>query len=192
MSARYAFDLTRRRLTLGNSRASESLEKGIINLTTAIQEVRRNSRDLRPGTLDDLGLAPALKTLTDEFTGRTGIDVELETVVFRNRLDDDAKTALFRVAQEALTNIERHSGANEGKVRIFGHKTGATLRVQDNGAGIQPDHARGGLGLRNMEERIEQLDGTLSIFSSPSGTVIEVEVPLSHLLRPDTAFKDSA
>lgn len=192
VSARYAFDLTRRRLTLGDARASESLEKGIINLTTAIQEVRRISRDLRPGTLDDLGLAPALKTLTDEFTDRTGIETELETVVFRNRLDEDAKTALFRVAQETLTNIERHSGANEVKVRIFGHKTGATLRVQDNGAGIQPDRARGGLGLRNMEERIEQLDGTLRIFSSPSGTVIEAEVPLSHLLRPDTAVKESA
>jgi len=192
VSARYAFDLARRRLSVGDMRASESLEKGFKNLTTAIQEVRRISRDLRPGTLDDLGLGPAIKTLTDEFTDRTGIKTELETVVFRNRLDDDAKTALFRVAQEALTNIERHSGASEVKVRIFGHKKGATLRVQDDGTGIQPDRARGGLGLRNMEERVEQLDGTLRILSSPSGTVIEAEVPLSHLLRPDTAVKESA
>ena len=192
VSARYAFDLAQRRLTLGDSRASESLGKGIANLTTAIQEVRRISRDLRPGTLDDLGLGPALKTLTDEFTERTGIETELETVVFRNRLDDDAKTALFRVAQEALTNIERHSGASEVKVRIFGHKKGATLRIQDNGTGFQPGSARGGLGLRNMEERIAQLDGKLRILSSPSGTNIEAEVPLSHLLRPDTAVKESA
>jgi len=192
VSARYAFDLTQRRMKLGDTRASESLEKGIANLTTAIQEVRRISRDLRPGTLDDLGLGPALKTLTDEFTDRTGIETDLETVVFRNRLDDDAKTALFRVAQEALTNIERHSGASEVKVRIFGHKKGATLRVQDNGTGFQPDSARGGLGLRNMEERIAQLDGTLRILSSPSGTNIEAEVPLSHLLRPDSAVKESA
>ena len=192
VSARYAFDLTQRRLKLGDARASESLGKGIANLTTAIQEVRRISRDLRPGTLDDLGLGPALKTLTDEFTDRTGIETDLETVVFRNRLDDDAKTALFRVAQEALTNIERHSGASEVKVRIFGHKKGATLRVQDNGMGFHQDCARGGLGLRNMEERVEQLDGTLRILSSPTGTIIEAEVPLSHLLRPDSAVKESA
>lgn len=192
VSARYAFDLTKRRLQISDLRAGESLEKGIGNLTTAIQEVRRISRDLRPGTLDDLGLGPALQALTEEFSERTGIKTELETVVFRNRLDDDAKTALFRVAQEALTNIERHSGASEVRVRIFGHKKGATLRVQDNGRGFQPDSAKGGLGLRNMEERIEQLDGTLRILSSPSGTVIEAEVPLTHLLRPDTATKESA
>ena len=118
--------------------------------------------------------------------------VDGETVVFRNRLDDDAKTALFRIAQEALTNIERHSEATEVRVRIFGHKKGATLRVQDNGKGFQPDSAKGGLGLRNMEERIEQLDGTLRILSSPSGTMIEAEVPLTHLLRPDTSAKESA
>lgn len=192
VSARYAFDLARRRLTMGDSRAIENLDKGIASLITATQEIRRISRDLRPGTLDDLGLAPALKTLTDEFTDRTGISTELETVVFRNRLDDDAKTALFRVAQEALTNIERHSGASEVKIRVFGHKTGATLRVQDNGCGFTPDTYRAGLGLRNMQERIEQLDGTFRVLSSPGETVIEAVVPLSHLLRPDTASKEIA
>lgn len=192
VSARYAFDLTRRRLQMADARAGDSLDKGMGNLTTAIQEVRRISRDLRPGTLDDLGLGPALQALTEEFSERTGLNTELETVVFRNRLDDDAKTALFRIAQEALTNIERHSEATEVRVRIFGHKKGATLRVQDNGKGFQPDSAKGGLGLRNMEERIEQLDGTLRILSSPSGTMIEAEVPLTHLLRPDTSAKESA
>ena len=78
------------------------------------------------------------------------------------------------------------------KVRIYGHKKGATLRVQDDGAGFQPDTARGGLGLRNMEERVAQLDGVLRVLSSPSGTIIEAEVPLSHLLRPDSSVKESA
>ena len=192
VSVRYALDLTRRRLMKGDARAGESLDKGIDSLTTAIQEVRRISRDLRPGTLDDLGLGPALKTLTDEFSERTGITSELETVVFRNRLDDDAKIALFRVAQEALTNIERHSGADHVAIRIWGHKTGATLRIQDNGAGFQPGNKGGGLGLRNMQERVEQLGGTLRVLTSETGTVIEAEVPLSHLLRPDESKKESA
>ncbi len=192
VSVRYALDLAQRRLARGDPSAGESLDKGISSLTTAIQEVRRISRDLRPGTLDDLGLGPALKALTSEFSERTGIMSELETVVFRNRLDEDAKIALFRIAQEALTNIERHSGATHVAIRIAGHKRGATLRIQDNGTGFHPDEASGGLGLRNMQERVEQLDGTFRILSSASGTVIEAEVPLTHLLRPDTTSRESA
>lgn len=192
VSVRYALDLAQRRLERGDERAGDSLNKGQTSLATAIQEVRRISRDLRPGTLDDLGLGPALKALTDEFSERTGITSELETVVFRNRLDEDAKIALFRVAQEALTNIERHSGASHVAMRIFGHKRGATLRIQDNGRGFHAGEASGGLGLRNMQERVEQLDGTLRILSSASGTVIEAQVPLTHLLRPDSATKESA
>ena len=192
VGVRYALDLAQRRLQRGDVRAGDSLRKGQDSLATAIQEVRRISRDLRPGTLDDLGLAPALRALVDEFSERTGISSELETVVFRNRLDEDAKITLFRVAQEALTNIERHSGATHVAIRIAGHKSGATLRIQDNGHGFQIDRATGGLGLRNMQERIEQLDGTMRILSSSSGTVIEAEVPLSHLLRPDTAPRESA
>ena len=186
VGVRYALDLARRRVMSGDARALESLGKGIDSLTHAIQEVRRISRDLRPGTLDDLGLGPSLKSLIDEFSTRTGIEASLETVVFRNRLDDDAKTALYRIAQEALTNIERHANATRVNVRLYGHKTGATLRIQDNGRGFQPDTSRNGLGLRNMQERVEQVDGTFRVLTSGSGTVIEAEVPLSHLLGPDT------
>ena len=84
------------------------------SLGEAITEVRRISRDLRPGVLDDLGLGPAIKTLAEDFQARTGITCEFATVVFRNRLDHDAKIALYRIAQEALTNIERHAGATAG------------------------------------------------------------------------------
>ena len=192
VSVRYALELAERRLTKGDVRAGESLGKGLAGLATAIQEVRRISRDLRPGSLDDLGLGPALKTLTDDFAERTGIQAELETVVFRNRLDEDAKIALFRIAQEALTNIERHSDATEVTIRLFGHRRGATLRIQDNGKGFRRDEATGGLGLRNMQERVEQLDGSFRILASGDGTVIEAEVPLSHLLRPDSNAKETA
>jgi two-component system NarL family sensor kinase len=192
VSVRYALDLAERRLSMGDARAGDSLRKGIASLTTAIQEVRRISRDLRPGALDDLGLGPALKTLTDEFGSRTGISAELETVVFRNRLDDEAKIALYRIAQEALTNIERHADATEVHIRLFGHQRGATLRIQDNGNGFPYDRAGGGLGLRNMQERVEHLGGTLRILSSDDGTTIEAEVPLTHLLRPDDSHKESA
>ena len=189
---RYALDNARRRFERGDARAEDALQTGIENLGQAINEVRRISRDLRPGVLDDLGLGPAIKSLTDDFSARTGIEVDFNTVVFRNRLDQDAKIALYRIAQEALTNIERHAGATHVAVDLRGHKSGATLRISDNGRGMPNDRKPNpGLGLRNMQERIEQLDGSLRILSTKpargtsGGTVIEARVPLTHLLPPD-------
>lgn len=188
VAVRYALELARRRQAMGHPGAGESLAQGIEQLNGAIQEVRRISRDLRPGVLDDLGLGPALQALTEEFGRRTGIAVRFETVVFRNRLDQEAKIALYRIAQEALTNVERHAGATAVTVLVRGTRKGALLRIEDNGRGMPPEaEAGGGLGLRNMTERVERLDGTLRILSSRDGTVIEATVPLSHMLPPDAA-----
>ncbi len=145
--------------------------------------------------LDDLGLGPALEALTDDFAARTGIKSRFSTVVFRNRLDPEAKTALYRIAQEALMNIERHSGATEMTMDLRGHAKGATMRITDNGCGLPSEQERTGpgIGLRNMQERIEQLDGTLRILSSrgtQGGTVIEAILPLSHLLAPGETLGD--
>jgi two-component system NarL family sensor kinase len=189
VGVRYALDTARRKLDRGDPTAAAPLAKGIESLGEAISEVRRISRDLRPGLLDDLGLGPALKNLTEEFSARTGIAAEFRTVVFRNRLDQEAKIALYRIAQEALTNIERHAAATRVSIDIRGHKKGATLRITDNGRGITPDNrAQGpGIGLRNMQERVDQLDGRLTVSRPPDGrgTMIEVTVPLSHLLPPE-------
>lgn len=181
VGARYALELARRRLTTGAPTAPESVDKSLDMLGQTIQEVRRISRDLRPGLLDDLGLGPALQQLTEEFQKRTGIEAEIETVVFRNRLDEEAKIALYRVAQEALTNIERHADASRVTVKLAGHRTGATLQVADDGRGIENDNSRG-LGLRNMAERMEQLDGYLTITNLSPGTAIKATVPLKHIL----------
>lgn len=189
VGVRYALDSARRRLDAGAPGAGNSLEQGIENLGSAISEVRRISRDLRPAVLDDLGLGPAIKSLRDDFEKRTSIETDFSTVVFRNRLDKNAKTALYRIAQEALTNIERHASATHASIDLRGHKNGATLRISDNGCGIdQNSKNRGsGIGLRNMQERVEQLDGTLRILSPKGkGCVIEATVPLSHLLPPET------
>ncbi len=169
------------------------LDSGIEGLSTAITEVRRISRDLRPGLLDDLGLGPALQALTDEFAQRTGIQTDFKTVVFRNLLNQDSKIALYRIGQEALTNIERHSGATQVSVSLRGHAKGATLRVTDNGCGLTHRNRKitPGIGLRNMQERVEQLDGHLRIRplndtkSDHQGLVIEATLPLKHLRKRD-------
>ena len=183
---RYTLELAKRRLANGDGRAQEDLGKGISGLNDAIHEVRRISADLRPGVLDDLGLGPALKALIDEFGQRTGMETQFETVVFRNRIDQDAKIALYRIAQEALTNVERHSEADKVTVEVFGHRRGATMRIQDNGRGIGKVSEGGGLGLRNMQERIDQLGGSLRVFGTDEGTTIEASVPLSHMLHPQS------
>jgi two-component system NarL family sensor kinase len=193
VGVRYALDSARRRFETGDARAGDTLERGIAHLSGAIQEVRRISRDLRPGVLDDLGVGPALKSLVEDFGNRNGIRTEFRTVPFRNRLDDDAKTALYRVAQEALTNVERHADATCVSVDIRGHKNGATLHISDDGRGMDQSRATAalssGLGLRNMQERVEQLGGTLRILSSRTGTVVEANVPLTHMLQPDDSTK---
>jgi len=191
VGVRYALDTTKRKLQRDDPSAGEPLDKGIENLAGAIHEVRRISRDLRPALLDDLGLGPALTALTTDFQERTGIETQFSTVVFRNRLDPEAKIALYRIAQEALTNIERHSGANKINISLHGHNRGATLRIEDNGYGIDPTTPSNGLGLRNIQERVDQLEGSLKIGvankrAKRRGTVIEAVVPLSHLLSPDT------
>lgn len=187
---RYALELARRRVATGDARAEQNIDRGIEGLSEAIHEVRRISHDLRPGLLDDLGLGPALQSLVDRFATRTGIQARLKTVVFRNRLDDEAKIAFYRIAQEALTNVERHSGASEVEVALFGHRRGATLRIKDNGKGFvaAPSHdaqaPQSGLGLRNMDERMEHLNGQFRITASDRGTLLEATVPLSHILPP--------
>ncbi|SCZ73691.1 two-component system, NarL family, sensor kinase [Epibacterium ulvae] len=195
VGVRYALDIARRRVGSEDyTQAESSLNKGIDHLGTAIIEVRRISRDLRPGVLDDLGLGPALKALTDDFAQRTGIKTEFSTVVFRNRLDQNSKIALYRIAQEALTNIERHAEASHVTMDLRGHAKGATMTISDDGRGLplQNDKTRSGIGLRNMQERIEQLDGSLRLLSSRlngRGTTIEVQLPLSHMLAPSEDAK---
>ncbi len=194
VGVKFALDIARRRILKGDERAEEALGKGIDHLATAIGDMRRISHDLRPGMLDDLGLGPALQNLTDNFTTRTGITARFSTVVFHNRLSQDAKIALYRIAQEALTNVERHSKAQSVTVDLRGHTRGGTLRITDTGKGVGQHRSRrpnSGLGLRNMQERMDQLGGTLRVMSSKSGTIVEAEVPLTHLLPPDnTALMD--
>ena len=188
VGVKYSLDIAKRRAGQSDPNIAKPLDKGIDHLSGAIQEVRRISRDLRPGVLDDLGLGPAIKALADDFRSRTDIETRFETVVFRNRLDQDARIALYRIAQEALTNVERHSQATRVDIDLRGHTRGATLRIRDNGAGlprVENRKSRRGIGLRNMQERMDQLGGTLTVKSGQNGTTIEAKVPLTHLLPPE-------
>jgi two-component system sensor histidine kinase DegS len=190
-TAQALIDLSRRLDNLATSR--ERLSETVIGRLEEFQElidsilrgVRRFSRDLRPSVLDDLGLLPALEWLTANLMGEDGIKTELRVYGDRRRLPPEAELALFRIVQEALNNVRKHSQAlqvvmvvefDEGRVRIM---------VEDDGQGFElPGRTgdlatTGKLGLIGMHERAHLLGGTLTVRSEPGkGTTVTVDVPV--------------
>lgn len=187
VGVRYAIDLARRKVSSETGDALGAIERGAEALNGAIKEVRRLSHDLRPRVLDDLGLTPALEALCSHFTERTGIATSLESVASRNLLDPAASTALYRVAQEALHNVERHAGATRVEIRISNAGGRVQMTVADNGGGFGGGQGAvprpGGLGLRNMQERMAHFDGRLLVDTSPAGTTLRAILPRSATVR---------
>ena len=185
VAARYMLDLALAKVRSGADDTAAIIQRGANGLNNAIKEVRRISHDLRPGLLDDLGLSAALEALTSSFSERTGIVVDLKTVAFKNVLLPEARTALYRVAQEALTNIERHAQASEVRIVLTSSGGGAQLLIEDNGRGFADRDGKGrsgGLGLRNMQERMEHFGGSLDVRTSPRGTTLRARLPKSIYL----------
>jgi len=153
-------------------------------ITDALGEVRRISHGLRPSVLDDLGLASALKALVRDFRIRTGVDLTLYVPRRWPRLPEPLEQAVYRIAQEALTNIERHAAAREVHVRLVRTDNAVRLSVCDNGRGLAPSRRRrtpsSGLGLRHMRERAELAGGTFELTPARGGgTMVSVELPVS-------------
>lgn len=155
-------------------------DKCLTILDGALAEVRRISRDLRPSILDDIGLAAALVSLGKEFEMQSGITVNVSADRSHSRLSEGAKTALYRVVQEAMTNVARHSEADQVDIRLCVGPSMLTLTIEDNGRGFQfPPAAGTGLGIRNMRERMESHNGSLQLSNLvKGGTRIQVTMPL--------------
>jgi two-component system NarL family sensor kinase len=156
-------------------------------LNTAVGEVRRISHNLRPTLLDDLGLPAALEHLGREFAipsqdGAPPLAVRLHTAGQPVKLPEAYATALFRVTQEALTNVIRHAGATRADMTLAYSPRDLRLTIADDGRGfdyaeVQQDPRRG-IGLRNMRERMNALSGTLTFRSTSHGTVLQAWLPL--------------
>ncbi len=151
------------------------------------KEVRTISYLLHPPMLDEAGLASALRWYVEGFTQRSKIQVEAEFPDDFGRLPQELETAVFRVVQECLTNIHRHSGSPTAKVSIARFNGLVRVEVSDRGKGIAPEKRREmeasgtlGVGLRGMRERILQLGGNIKIDSNSPGTVVRVQVPVAH------------
>jgi len=178
-----------------------SIERTQRLVVKAVDIVHRFARDLRPAVLDDLGLIPALHTFLKPLAKRAGILAQMEVCAEVERLDIDQRTVLFRVAQEALTNIARHAHASRVELRIRSEAGHMSMRIHDDGQGFNAPRimqARGStrLGLLGMRERLEMLGGTFAVTSSAkTGTEITARIPLTRTSKrtpgPRTTHKDA-
>ncbi|MEO8369044.1 MAG: ATP-binding protein [Candidatus Solibacter sp.] len=147
----------------------------------AIGNVRQMSQLLRPTILDDFGLEAGLRWLAEGFATRTGIEVAVDSS-YSGRLPDETETHLFRIAQEALTNIARHAEAHHVKISLTTSGAEIHLAIQDDGRGLSATPPSGrGLGLIGMRARARSAGGDVEVKSRPdTGVLIEVRVPLQH------------
>ena len=161
----------------------ELLAKTLGLARQCVTELRTMSYLLHPPALEQLGLIAALRSWIDGFSERTGIPVDVEVAAQNIRLGADAETALFRITQEALANVHRHSGASTATVRLTLQPGRVELEIRDDGKGFNPDYKsreeapRLGVGLPGMRERARQLGGELRVRSGSEGTVIHVRLP---------------
>ena len=154
----------------------------------ALQEVRTTSYLLHPPLLDEAGIASAARWFVEGFARRSGIQVECDIPERMERPPRDCELVLFRVLQESLTNVHRHSGASAASVRLKRNTDHLELEVGDNGQGIPEDHLRrfnasvgsAGVGITGMRERVRELGGHLEIRSVKNGTTIRVDLPATN------------
>jgi signal transduction histidine kinase len=160
-----------------------SLARAVAESRQLVDNMVRTVRDLalglRPSMLDDFGLQPALEWHARDFTRRYGLPVNLAVSGDLTSLADPYATCVYRIVQEALTNCVRHAKASRIRVSVAGTDDLLTVAVVDDGVGINPESRKSGLGLRGIEERVRDLDGTLEIHSAKGvGTSLTIRIPL--------------
>jgi signal transduction histidine kinase len=172
-SARRGEDLQRAQDAMGE--AVEHIEREIANLRAIITE-------LRPAALDELGLRTAIEALIDRHREQSGFEVHAELALLapgdtRNPLGEELETAVYRLLQEALTNVAKHAGASRVRVSLTEADGDMLIEVQDDGAGFDPSAVSEGFGLGGMRERVALAGGTLSVDSSEHGTTLVACLP---------------
>jgi two-component system sensor histidine kinase UhpB len=170
-------------LSRAQSQAPDGLQTDLIGLQdvvrASLEDVRRIAIELRPEALDDLGLQSALAVLAERFSEQLGLEVAVTIDPDLPLLEPGVELVVYRVAQEALTNVARHSGARRAELRLSAQAGLLTLTVRDRGRGLSSD-IRPGTGTRGMRERAALIGGTLNIGDGGTGTGCEVrlDVPL--------------
>jgi len=182
VSIKYQFELVGHRLAHPGNAPVTAIDQEIAALSKAIGEVRRISHDLRPALLDDLGLPAALEHIGNELAQRSGLEVRVSPQVHEERLPELQAVSLFRVAQEALRNVERHAHAKHIDIRLDDSDDKLELRITDDGVGFDVKTVElskdRGIGLTNMRERVERNGGSFALTSQPGQTALISSFPL--------------
>jgi signal transduction histidine kinase len=149
------------------------------------RQLRTMSYLLHPPLLDEAGLPSALRWYAEGFAARSGIEVDVQVSPGFDRLPQEMETALFRVVQECLTNIHRHSGSSSARIELTRTASGVDVKVSDKGRGIASDRLRkgkivSGVGMMGMEERMRQFGGRVKVSSSENGTVVVARIPFEN------------
>ena len=151
------------------------------------RQIRTISHLLHPPLLDEVGLASALRCYVEGFSERSRIDVKLDMPSELPRLPEEIELSIFRIVQECLTNVHRHSGSSTAAIRIVQEDSRVRVEIEDNGKGISGEKqlpfeakAQTGIGIRGMRERLRQLSGTLEIGSNGYGTRVTATIPIAH------------
>ena len=169
----------------GQAEVDELVAESQTLIDQSLQEIRTLSYLLHPPLLDQAGLVSALQWFAEGFSKRSGIYVEVFAQAI-GRLHSEIEMALFRVVQEALTNVRRHSGSEVAKIRLERRVDNVILKISDQGRGLlelsnpSDELISMGVGISGMRQRIRQLGGTLEILSNDQGTTISAVVPLSN------------
>ena len=168
-----------RRLPGSKSEFRDRLEAAVGLLNEGVRSVRTICSGLRPGVLDDLGLAAAIEWQANEFAARTGINCAIAVPAFDVGLSGDQATEFFRIFQEALTNVMRHAEAKSALITLQIEAGDLVLIVRDDGKGFSESEVAGSLGFLGMKERAQVCGGDLEICSSPgTGTMVTLRVPI--------------
>jgi PAS domain S-box-containing protein len=181
----------------GHRKSDRLLSKCKALAERCTREVRTLSYLLHPPVLDQVGIGDAIRDYVKGFTKRTGIQVELELSPLVGRMAGEIELALFRVTQESLTNIHRHSGSKQAKIRIH-RNSELKLEISDFGQGVSAQESTGkeprfqvGVGIPSMQERVKLIGGRLEIDSTSHGTTVRVTIPLGENEREKPAHSDS-
>lgn len=174
-----------------NDDASLELKRSMELICKIMGDIRSISHQLHPGLLEDYGLGAALEELGRDFTQRTNIIVKVQRLSVRNILSKEVKVALYRIAQESLTNIERHADASKVTMSIKLISGWLVMGISDNGHGFNYQNydngnkkkasSHQGIGLRNMKERLNFYQGELNVTTNSTGTTICARIPQSQL-----------
>ena len=177
---------------------TRKLDEAVEVTNQCISEIRTMSQLLHPPLLEELGLASAVRCYVDGFAARSGIRIEMKVAEEVGRLGEDVELVLFRVLQESLTNIHRHSGSKTAVVKLGADAQQAWLEVEDHGKGsvnrnpndeASSDPFQQGIGLTGMRERVKDLAGVLEIHSGQNGTRVKAALPLiaqPHKIQTNT------